>query len=272
MQDILVYVRDFKQRTPAAYYGARLAAALHASMTGMYACPSPVYAAPAYEPELMSAIMENTRQLVDDALAGKQSFLDWATSTGVTRAEWLVSEGDPTDAIVQTATRHDLLVLDHATEGKGSPWDIPGLILKVGVPAIVLPRRGWHYEQIERVAIGWNGSPEAMRAVHAALPFMQGKQVLLMRGDERPKYPEIAWYPPFDIEAYLRRHDVTVVPHAIEASPDDAGQAILEQAMRFRADLLVIGAYGRSRFSEWMLGGVTRDVLAWAHLPLFMRH
>jgi nucleotide-binding universal stress UspA family protein len=272
MQDILVYVRDFQERTPAAYYGARLATALGASITGMYACPAPVYSAPAYEPELMSAIMENTRKLVSDALEAKTSFLDWAVSMGVAQAEWLVTEGNPTDALVQAATRHDLLILDHPVEGKGSAWDIPGLVLKVGAPCIVLPRRGWHYEQIERVAIGWNGSPEAMRAVHAALPFVQGKQVLLMRGDERPKYPEIEWYPPFDIEAYLQRRNVSVVPHTITAQPDDAGQALLEEAMRFRADLLVVGAYGRSRFSEWMLGGATRDVLTWADLPLFMRH
>ncbi len=272
MKDILVYVRDSQERTPATYYGARLASAMGASLTGMYACPSPLYAAPAYEPELMSAIMENTRKLVSEALDAKQPFLDWAGSTGVPQAEWLVTEGDVSEALMQAATRHDLLVLDHAAEGEGSAWDIPGLVLKVGTPCIVLPRRNWHYRQIERIAIGWNGSPEAMRAVHSALPCLQGKQVLLMRGEERQKYSEVEWHPPFDIDAYLRRRGVSVVPHDISAGPDDVGQSLLEHAMKFRADLLVMGAYGRTRFSEWMLGGATRDVLTWADLPVMLRH
>jgi nucleotide-binding universal stress UspA family protein len=42
--------------------------------------------------------------------------------------------------------------------------------------------------------------------------------------------------------------------------------------MKFRADMLVMGAYGRSRFSEWMLGGATRHVLTWADIPVLMRH
>lgn len=272
MQDILVYVRDFQQRTRATHYGAQLAAAQGASLTGLYACPSPMYVAPAYGPELMSAFIENMRELVDDAIKARTKFLADTAADGVADAQWVVAEGDPVDAVTQATTRHDLLVLDHPPDAHGPAWDIPGLVLRAGVACLVLPHRDIDYQPFERGAIAWNGSPESMRAVHAALPFLAGKQVLLMRGEEREKYPGLEWHPPFDIETYLRRRGVGVVPHAITAKPDAVGSELLEQAGKFRADFLVMGAYGRSRFSEWMLGGATRDVLSWAELPLLLRH
>lgn len=272
MKDILIHVRDYQKRTPAAQFGVRLAATLGASVTGLYACPQPLYIAPAFEPELMTTAVENARELVKEAVQAKRSFLEWAESLGTPQCNWVVAEGAVSEALIQAATRHDLLILDHADGERGSSWDIPGVIMKAGAPCIVLPHQGVHYVPFERIAIGWNGSPEAMRAVHMALPFMQGKQVLLMRGEERDKYPGVEWNPPFNIDEYLRSHGITVVPHTITAKHDDAGASILEEAMRFRADLLVMGAYGRSRFSEWMLGGATRDVLTWADFPVFLRH
>lgn len=272
MQDILVHVRDFEKRTPAAHFGVRLAATFGASVTGVYACPRPLYIAPAFEPELMAEAIENTRELVKDAVQAKPSFVAWAASLGVPRAEWLVAEGPAGDALAQAATRHDLLVLDHPENDSGSAWDLPGVILKTDVPCIVLPHHGVHYAAFERIAIGWNGSSEAMRAVYAALPFLQGKQALLLRGEERELYRGVDWDPPFNIDEYLRRHGVTVVPHTVTAKYDDVGTILLDEATRFRAELLVMGAYGRNRFSEWMLGGATRHVLTWADIPVLLRH
>jgi nucleotide-binding universal stress UspA family protein len=272
MKDILVYVRDFGKRTPAANFGVRLAATFGASVTCVYVCPQPLYLAPAYEPELMARAIEDTRLLVREAVQARPAFLDWASAQGVPQCDWLVAEGDAGDALAQAATRHDLLVLDHAEEGHGSSWDIPALVLKADIPCLVLPRSGVHYAPFERVAIGWNGSPEAMRAVHAALPFLQGKRVLLMHGEERGKFPGLEWEPSFSIMDYLQRHGVTAEQRTILATHDEAGTAILDEAMKFRADLLVMGAYGRSRFSEWMLGGATRHVLAWTDIPVLMRH
>lgn len=272
MQDILIHARDFGSHTLAAEFGVRLAARSGAAVTAVYAAPEPVYVAPAFEPELMSAIMENTRELVRQAVQARQRFVEWANSLGVVQAEWLVAQGDPVDALTQAATRHDLMVLDHGDDTQGSPWDIPGLILKAGCPCIVVPRRAELPGPFERIAIGWNGSPEAMRAVHSALPFLQGKQVLLLWGEERGKYQGVDWEPPFNVHDYLQHRGVAVEQRAVDAGHDDVGAELLKEATRFRADLLVMGAYGRTRFSEWMLGGATRHVLAWSEIPVLLRH
>lgn len=272
MKDILVYVRDFEERTPAAHFGVRLAATFGAHVTCVFTCPRPVFVAPAYEPELMTTAIEDARQYFREAVQAKQAFLGWAASHGAPQTDWLVVEGDTRDALAEAATRHDLLVLDHAEEGEGISWDIPGLVLRTDIPCIVLPHHGVHYTPFERIAIGWNGSPEAMRAVHDALPFLQGKQALLMRGEEREHFPGLEWEPRFNIVDYLQRHGVTAEQCTINAKYDEVGTALLDEAMKFGADLLVMGAYGRSRFSEWMLGGATRHVLTWADIPVLMRH
>ena len=74
------------------------------------------------------------------------------------------------------------------------------------------------------------------------------------------------------IEPYLARHGVKVVRRRLEVGGDEAGAALLAAAHEAQADLLVMGAYGKSRFSEWLLGGATRHVLEYATLPLFVRH
>ena len=228
--------------------------------------------ASACAPELNSAFMEATRALAREAAQTKRSFMDWAASLEVVQAEWLVAHGTTVDALAQAAIRHDLLVLDHARNGEGMPGDLPGVILRAGAPCLVLPAHGVDFKGIERVAIGWNSSPEAMRAVHAALPLLQGRETLLLRGEEREQFPGLEWEPPFDIVEYLDRHGVRVEQRNIDARRDDAAGELLEEALEYEADLFVMGAYGRSRFSEWMLGGVTRYVLTWSSLPVLMRH
>lgn len=271
MQDILIHVRDFELRTPALDFGVRLAAQSGASATAVYACQEPVHVVPAFDPQLLAAVMENTRLLVREAVQARREATEWAASLGVANLDWRIAQGEPVDALAQAAARHDLLVLDHGDVDHGTPWDVPGLVLKVGVPCIVVPQSGAHPGPSERIAIGWNGSPEAMRAVHAALPFLRGKRVLLLRGEERDGHA-VDWNPPFQIHEYLQRHGVTVVQHAVDAKPDAVGEVLLEEARQFRAGLLVMGAYGRSRFSEWLLGGATRDVLAGAEIPVLLCH
>ncbi len=72
--------------------------------------------------------------------------------------------------------------------------------------------------------------------------------------------------------AYLDRHGIAAELVAFDLGDDEAGAAILTFAEGGKADLLVMGAFGRSRFKEWVLGGATRLVLERMTLPVFMAH
>lgn len=272
MQDVLVHVRKLDAATPAARFGIHLAAKLAVPVTGVYVCPAPIYLAPAYQPEVVAATVAEAREATALALRSQPTFAAWAAAQGVQRTRWLVAQGQAVNALAQAAAYHDVLVLDHADTDAGAAWDLPGVIIRSGVPCFVMPPSGTVGETFQRVAIAWNGSPEATRAVHAALPFMQGASVLLLSGIERPPFAEVDWQPPFNICEYLRRHGIMAEVREIKAASDDIGAALLAEAAGFDADLLVMGAYGRTRFSEWMLGGATRHVLAWSPIPVLLRH
>lgn len=275
MYDILINTINFENWSRGAQYGTQLAALMQASVTGAYIYPSPLYATPSFStPELIQAVIDTARTLEASALAAERPFVTWAKGMGVEHAAWLVGQGYLSDALVQIATWHDLLVLERNPDWTwAAPADLASLILAVGLPCIVVPPEPVQMVSLSRIAVAWNGAPEAIRAVHAALPMLQrADDVLLLRGAPREAFQEVSWKPPFDIDAYLRRHGIRARSQDLASSDQGAGEALLEQAESFRADLLVMGAYGRSRFSEWALGGATRHVLWNARLPVLFRH
>ena len=275
MYDILINTLDFESWSRGARYGTQLASLLRASVTGAYVYPSPLYATPSFStPVLIEAVLETCRTLEATALAAERPFVSWASSMGAEHAAWVVGQGNLADALVQIACWHDLLVLEHNPDRTwASPSDLASLVLAVDLPCIVVPPQPVQTVSLSRVAIAWNGASEAVRAVHAAMPLLQhADEVLLLRGAPKETFQEVTWKPPFDIDAYLTRHGIRARSQDLHSNDHDAGEALLEQADRFHADLLVMGAYGRSRFSEWALGGATRHVLWHARLPVLLRH
>jgi nucleotide-binding universal stress UspA family protein len=275
MQDILVYTDHFRRPwKPAIEYAGRLAATLGASLTGAYVYPSPLYTAPRYSaPALIEAIFENARTLESEAAAAREPFVQWARALGVGRPSWHVAEGYLPDALAQVGTWHDLLVLDvNDDETWGSPADVATLVMASHLPTIVVPA-GASGAKLDCIALAWNGAPEAVRAIHAALPLLQhARRVVPLRGEQRNGFLDITWKPPFEIDTHLGRHGIGFEQRDVGADDEHAGAALLEAADEVGADLLVMGAYGRTRFSEWALGGATRHVLNHAKRPVFMRH
>jgi nucleotide-binding universal stress UspA family protein len=275
MNDLLIHVRSLDPWTRAAEYGVRLAALIDATVTAAFVYPSPLQVAPTYSsPELLAAIFSSARETGGLARAQAQPFLHWAREQGAAQAAWHVAEGDASRALAHIGTWHDLLVVDRGPDpATHVPAELARLILAVGLPCLVVPRHRVAQVSLDCIAIGWNGSQEAVRAIHAALPLLQrANRIVLLEGASRRAYPEITWKPPLDIDLYLQRHAVHAEHRPLGNDAGEAGEALLEGAASVGADLLVMGAYGRSRFSEWALGGATRHVLADAALPVLLRH
>jgi hypothetical protein len=276
MQDVLIYVDRISQPwNPTVDFGGRIAAMLSASVTGACVYPSPQYSPPPFSSaDLIATIFDNSRAREAAAKAAEKPFTLWAHSLGIRNASWHVAEGYLPDALAQIGTWHDLLVLDLDSDAPwGSPPDIASLMLASHLPTIVVPTAAKFNGGLECVVIAWNEAPEAVRAIQSALPLLQcAKRVVMLRGERRDTYPEITWKPPFDMSTYLLNHGVKLESWALSSDDEGSGAAILDAASKLNANLLVMGAYGRSRFSEWALGGATRHVLNHASLPVFMRH
>jgi nucleotide-binding universal stress UspA family protein len=119
------------------------------------------------------------------------------------------------------------------------------------------------------IAIAWKDCREAARAVNDALPLLvNAKRVRLIavRGAEDESF---FGQPAMErMVSLLVAHGAPVVAQAVQAGRDGAGAALLDAARG--ADLLVMGAYGHWRMAEMLFGGMTRQLLHEAPLPLFM--
>lgn len=274
MRDILAYANNYRTITPSMRYAAELAKMFPSSLSGLYV-QEPITLAPSIEAvQLAAEIYKFTEEQVQAAREMRATFKAWASGLGISENEWMIVEGALTRVLPQAANWHDLLVLGIGGEAE---WESVGkvgeVLLTCSSPCVVVPAAHTTATTCKNIAIAWNGSSESVRALHAALPLLKrAERVTVIHGVvDFPFLPD-AWIPPIDLEAYLARHGVAIERRAIDVSEDKAGDALLAVAAEIRADLLVMGAYGKTRLSEWFFGGATRHVLENSRIPLFMRH
>jgi nucleotide-binding universal stress UspA family protein len=132
----------------------------------------------------------------------------------------------------------------------------------------------------KNILISWNAGKEAGRAISAALPLLrQAANVHVAMFDPDPTKLAAGEQPGAQLLRYLGRHGVrasVTVSHTERhlgfKRPGDIGEALLGLAASLRCELLVMGAYGHSRFRETILGGVTRTVLETTTIPVLMAH
>jgi nucleotide-binding universal stress UspA family protein len=273
MHDILVRATRLDDWEPAVRGAAHLAASLRANLTAIHALPLGIAPLPGYDPAAIAVLyaQEVERELARSR-ARAPAFTAWASSLGVAHAEWIATDATVGDALAFAGNWHDVLVLGVERAGE-DPWAAPAgvarTVLSAGLPCLVVPPDGEVPARCERIVVAWNGSVESIRALHGALPLLrQARDVRLLVGEPKP---QLAPLPAFDLGAWCARHVPEATTGTLPPGSDD-GDRILRAAHDVDADLLVLGAYGRSRFAEWVLGGVTRHVLQHARVPLLMRH
>ncbi len=159
--------------------------------------------------------------------------------------------------------------------------DFPAyVVLHAGRPVLIVPYAGATAAPPHRVLIAWNASKEASRAVSAALPLLkQAGEVHIVVLDPEQNAADHGPNPGAEIALYLQRHGVrgsVALRQTLRQGglrrPGAAGETLLSHAADLAADLLVMGAYGHSRFRETILGGVTRTVLESMTIPVLMAH
>ncbi|MFP5391951.1 MAG: universal stress protein, partial [Gammaproteobacteria bacterium] len=199
-----------------------------------------------------------------------------ARALGVHAIESRLVDEEAGLALAMHGRYSDLIVVGQ-TRGTDLPSsvrvDFPEhVVLNCTTPVLVVPSTGSFTQPGRTVAIAWNGSNEAQRAVRSALPLLQGAQrVHLIMINPRAAAIDDGDEPGADMGLYLARHGVRVeVVSRFSESHADA--AILDAANECGADLLVMGAYGRSRFREFLMGGATRTMLQSMTLPVWMTH
>ena len=189
------------------------------------------------------------------------------TSAGIP-AEWRVRYGDPAAIAVEHARYSDLVLLGQAEAGQAGPLVTP-VLLGGGRPILVVPAVGNFPTLGERVVIAWNGSQEATRAVHDALPLLRAATdvtVLTLHGGASDGAMGM------DLARHLACHGIHAEATAYSIGDGAVAALLLSRLADLQADLLVMGGYGHSRMREIVLGGVTREILQAMTVPTLLSH
>lgn len=175
-------------------------------------------------------------------------------------------EGVVGEVLRERGRRADALVLERPSEDGGllARQDVHTALMDTDRPVLVVPPG--HAAPFGRcVAIAWRDDLQATRAVLSALRLQAPERILVLAGQRegarRPVIPDI-----------LREHGAEAELQVLPVRRVVFGEALLARAHKHGADLLVMGAYQHSPLREFVLGGVTRFMLAHADLPLLMRH
>ncbi|WP_408591745.1 universal stress protein [Novosphingobium sp.] len=134
-------------------------------------------------------------------------------------------------------------------------------------PVLALPKGKPLLDLNVPVLVSWDGGQEAAAALRAAVPLLQrAASVHLLTVREKADS-----YPAGDAAEYLSRHGIHAECHEVERNGSIA-HTIADQASGLGAGLVVMGLFGKSRLRELLLGGVSRELLDTAQLPLFLAH
>ncbi|ALN91240.1 universal stress protein [Lysobacter gummosus] len=139
-----------------------------------------------------------------------------------------------------------------------------------GRPVLCVPAYKALPADFGHAVVAWKPSREAARALRDALPWLaRMRSVDLLSADETSSTAH-----PLDasLPNYLERHGVQVKQVRRSAAHASAGCVIVDHAIECNADLIVAGAYSRSRLVEQILGGTTRYLLDNAMCPVLFAH
>lgn len=166
------------------------------------------------------------------------------------------------NVLVDHAKLRDLSIFPVNPEDEGQRSLVEGLIFASGRPVLLLPESATRQlaSSFDTVAVAWDHSRSATRAVADALPILQGaKHVHVVTvADEKRLHRAGSGV---ELCKHLARHGVEVTFEQAQAKGRAIGDVLEAYAVERNIDLLVMGAYGHSRLREFILGGATRRVL-----------
>lgn len=157
-------------------------------------------------------------------------------------------------------------------EGRGPEAEaiVEAALFEGGAPVLVLPEAKLSEVPGRNVVVAWNQSNEALAAVRRALPLLQrAERVTIAVINPPPHGPERS-DPGGMLSQMLSRHGVRAEVAILAQTLPRVSDTLARHVRDVGADLLVMGAYGHSRFREAILGGTTRNMLEQAPVPVFL--
>jgi nucleotide-binding universal stress UspA family protein len=251
-----------------------LAARFDAAVIGIAACqPMQILYGDSY---VSGDLIDQDREEIEKELKEAEAEFRNVLQPRVETLEWrsTVMLASLSDYLAQEGRGADLLITKVDPPGSifdtSKRIDTADLVMRIGRPVLVVPTAA-ATPKFERVVVGWKDTRETRRAVFDALPLLKKATHVAVVEIAAKEELAAAHAHLKDVVAWLKRHGVMAEAIATPSTGDDTTRlnAIVAEQ---NADVLVAGAYGHNRLREWVLGGVTRDLLLRSARCAFVSH
>jgi len=188
--------------------------------------------------------------------------------------DWVQSDGFASEHLLRRCGLSDIIVLGSCDPltNEGPSKLVGDIILRSQTPVLVVPPGHTGFDCTGPAVVAWDGSPEASRALRGALPLLaRASSVRLVTVVEEEEAGGFD-LPPVQGAEYLSRHGIACELLDLPLRAKSVAKGLLAASTDNQASYLVMGAYGRSRMSETIWGGVTREIFADPPLPIFACH
>ena len=277
-KDLLVPITDTPADEAALAAALQLAGHAQAHVTVLEVVNLPLPATPwGMSPEIgMADLYERLRSQGDsNGIEMRKRLAGESVSSEVRVVEAMFVE--PPSMAVRWAQTHALSVVGNV-RGDNSDADrtramIGSLLLEAGRPVLSVPEGNAAPVPPRHVVVAWKPTTQAARALQDAMPLLlAADRVELVMIDPVAEDSAAEAEPGAEVLAHLRRHSVHADPVILHAKRTSDSQVLLDHLQQSGAQLLVSGGYGHSRLRQWALGGMTRELLFSARIPVLFSH
>ncbi|WP_037315001.1 universal stress protein [Ruegeria halocynthiae] len=210
----------------------------------------------------------------DEVLTYTQNFLGksgtrWSAESGVAQIS------DIGRHVAHRARFSDLVILPQpygADRGAEAEPIVEAAMFEGHAPVLVTPDDAKPFDRPGTIMIGWNESVEAMRAIRRALPFLMQSDLVRIVVIDPPRHGPDRSDPGGMLSQMLARHGVKCEIDVLSKTMTRVSDVLNRHAADTESDMIVMGAYGHSRFREAILGGATRNMLEQSSVPVFLAH
>lgn len=271
---------------PALDAALALAGATKAHIHAIFLHPDPKRVALPQVGEGMTAAMIDTlivaaeQRIQSDRTQAQASYDSWRKANGINEADapgqrdgvttqFGAVQGDITNSLAKIGRTADVVCMTQPSEDDDPELAnlVTTALMDTGKLLFLAPN-GRACAPVKSVAVAWNGSREAARAVALAMPILErAEKVTVLAGTSDMLTPA-------EVNAFvdsLKWHGVNAQPRMFTMNGDQAGR-LQAEAMDSGAQALLLGAYSHSRMREFVFGGVTDDIMNAAQMPVLMAH
>jgi nucleotide-binding universal stress UspA family protein len=271
IKDILLLVSPSADSASATAAAAGLAKTNHAQVSAVFMTPLPSIDPSdgcAVGADAMNTVIDRMEREAEARAAAVEGPVRSVLDASDCAFSWTrTPAGEVAADTALRARTSDLVVMTRPDAAHAEARHLAESMVRVGgAPCLMTPQTA-SIGGFGRIVLAWNGSRQAKRAMDDAMPLLRAASVVDVTvvggGDIRIRSEG-------PVVDHLHRHGVNAAVVALPRGEEGCAAALLDWCQSHDANLLVMGAFGRTPQAEHWLGGVTWTILTGAAVPVFM--